>query len=393
MCSLQHPNIARTFDVYRDEENYYVLMEFVEGKSLLDHIKTLPKITEKIVAGIMRELLLAVSFAHKNSIVHGNLSFSQVLCTPTKDSFTIKVVGFSGYEGMLDPLKLSPKDVIFYSPEKAAKKEPSVYGSDVWACGIICCALLSGLIPFTVKEYAEDTLEEIKACNITIDTFKEGPWKKVSLEAKQFLIRMLERDTQKRSSSGALLYDKWLSSATEGNVAAEQIKALYENMQKMKGASSMQNAILYYLAEKGKTSSLWSKAAPIFKEMDKAGTGKITKSQFALLLQKIGVNAAVNLEDAFAKLDLDGDGTLNYTELMTVFVGRELAKKEENLKFAFDSLDLDKSGDLTAAEIIMALGGKEKCGKLADKIVQELSGYKEKKINYSQFLELMQKLS
>eukprot|EP01022_Parablepharisma_sp_SALTPOND_P004537 TRINITY_DN120485_c4_g1_i1.p1 TRINITY_DN120485_c4_g1~~TRINITY_DN120485_c4_g1_i1.p1 ORF type:complete len:546 (-),score=69.07 TRINITY_DN120485_c4_g1_i1:3892-5529(-) len=393
LCNLTHPNIVRTYDVYKDSEHYYIVMEYLNGKSLLDYIKSLSGITEKVVAGIMQELLSALSYAHKRSIIHGSLSFANIIIVQPAGLPTLKVIGFAGDPSLMERKNPTQKDAIFYSPEKAAKKEVSVYASDVWACGIIYSSLLSGLIPFTVKRFVEDTLEEIKKCEVTLEKLKEGPWKKVTTEAKQFLCRMLEKDPEKRSSAGALLYDKWISNASEKTVVTEELKGLCSQMHHLKGTSSMQNAILYYLSERAKSSLLQAKAAPLLKEMDKAGTGKITKADFITVLEKLGVSNKAEAEDVFTKLDLTGDGILSYTEIISAFFGKSLAKREENLKIAFDDLDLDHSGDLDADEILTALCGSDTTGDLARKIKKELEGFKGKKIKYPEFVKLMRDLN
>ncbi len=389
LCALDHPNVIQTFDVYRTEEDYYVVMEYLSGKGLLEHIRSLPSLTEKVVAGLMKDILSGVSYAHKHNVVHGRLNFSMVVHTGS----TLKVCGFAGTEALIDADPPKQSDIIFCSPERAAKAETSVYASDVWACGIICSALLSGLIPFTVKDYIQDTLEEIKKCTVSMDTLKEGPWKKVSVEAKKFLLRMLEKNTEKRSSAGALLYDKWLTSATETIVSVEDLRGFCKRMLIAKGASALQDSMLYYLAEKAKASMMHTKAMPMFKEINKSGTGRVTKPEFISVLEKLGFpNAKTESDAVFAKLDLDGSGTLEYLELMAAFFGKDLVKPEENLRVAFESLDVDKSGDLDAEEISRALKGSGSAVTL-QQIVGELSNYKGKKMSYADFVSLMRKLN
>ena len=393
LVSLNHPNVVRTYDIYADPDNYYVVMEFVPGKGALDYVRSLPAITEKIVAGIMKDLLSALSYVHKSSACHGSLSFSDIIFSPVGSSNILKVVGLTGNQTLIDKKSPTLRDVIFYSPEAAANTDNSAAANDVWACGIICCTLLTGLVPFTVKPNIEDTLKEIKGCKIDIDTLKDGPWKKVSLEAKQFLVRMLTKDPSKRSTAGALLYDKWLTTAAEAKISAEEFKGFCKQLLQMKGMTSMQNAMLYYMMEKAKTSSLQAKAAPLFKELNKSGTGKITKAEFVSVLEKVGINTKAEAEKIFSGLDLTGDGSIDYTEMMSAFFGKELIKNEENLKIAFDHLDVDKSGDLDIAEITSALGGSDKGGETAKKIAKELAAYKDKKVKYPEFLELMKKLA
>jgi len=393
LYGLTHANIAKTHDIYMDKEYFYIVTEFIEGKPIFDYIKSLPVITEKIVAGFMKELLSAIAYAHKNLIAHGNLSFFNIIITKIEGSVPIlKLVNFAGNQILMDNIKPTIQSVVLYSPEKACGKDTSLFMNDIWACGIICSCLLTGLIPFSVKEYVEDTLEEIKKLEITPEKFKEGAWKKVSEEAKQFLMKMLQKNPKNRSLASDLIYEKWITNAADTQNISDELKGFCGKIQKLKSVTSLQNTFLYYMSEKAKSSVLQGKAGALFKEMDKTGSGKITLHDLVTAFNKLGIANKNECEEIFKKMDVSGDGVLNYTEIISAFFGKSLTKSEENLKIAFNMLDANKSGDLDSSEIINALCGNDKTGELAKKIQAELNSYKGKKIKYEDFANLMKKI-
>ncbi len=70
LCMLSHPNILQTYEFFDDNKNYYIVYEVCNGGQLLEHICEKGSFTEKDAALIMRQVLSALAYAHKNKIVH-----------------------------------------------------------------------------------------------------------------------------------------------------------------------------------------------------------------------------------------------------------------------------------------------------------------------------------
>jgi serine/threonine protein kinase len=140
LSSLHHPNIVKVLDYGFDEvEGPYVVME------LLTHAQTIleaaaPR-TQRERVLLFAQLLLALAYLHHRQIVHRDLKPSNVLFS--KD--TIKVLDF----GLASPAAQSAAlagTFDYVAPELWLGQSPTV-GSDLYACGVIACQLLTGQLP------------------------------------------------------------------------------------------------------------------------------------------------------------------------------------------------------------------------------------------------------
>ena len=77
--SLTHPNIVEIYDVGEDDGNYYIVMEYVDGKTLKSLIKRRGALTLPEVIDIMLQLTSAIACAHESFIIHRDIKPQNVL--------------------------------------------------------------------------------------------------------------------------------------------------------------------------------------------------------------------------------------------------------------------------------------------------------------------------
>ncbi len=73
LAQLDHPHIMKIYEYFRDEDNYYISMELLEGGDLYDYVTKIKSFKEKDAAVIMIQLLSAVAYLHSKGIVHRDL--------------------------------------------------------------------------------------------------------------------------------------------------------------------------------------------------------------------------------------------------------------------------------------------------------------------------------
>lgn len=94
--SLDHPNILKLYELYQDDEHYFLITEFLfflfvflkkfwlnsrycSGGELFDKIKSMNFFTEKMAADYMKQILSAIIYCHSRSIVHRLLYMFYIL--------------------------------------------------------------------------------------------------------------------------------------------------------------------------------------------------------------------------------------------------------------------------------------------------------------------------
>lgn len=145
---LHHPGIASVFDFGQDEDLPFIVMEFVEGKTLADLSKGKPMDPSQ-AARVGSEVAAALDAAHQEGIVHRDVKPSNVMLTP---SGRVKVMDFGiAVAGWLPSVTTENALVgtpTYTSPEQAAGKKATP-ASDVYSLGVLLYELLAGAPPFT----------------------------------------------------------------------------------------------------------------------------------------------------------------------------------------------------------------------------------------------------
>ena len=147
---LNHPNIVGVYDYGQERGSYFIVMEYVEGRSLRDILRdegTLPAMT---AARITAETAAALDFAHRHGVIHRDVKPGNVLITA---SGQVKVADFGIAANPTDAKQglTQTGSVIgtatYFSPEQAQGYQ--VDGrTDVYALGIVLYEMLTGRAPF-----------------------------------------------------------------------------------------------------------------------------------------------------------------------------------------------------------------------------------------------------
>lgn len=152
MARLDHPNLPRLFTFGEDNGSYYLVMEFISGKLLSDEIQASGSLTPARAAGIIEQVLEALSYAHANGIIHRDLKPDNIILVESGGRLTVKVLDF-GIARMVggENLTLAGEGFgtpAYMSPERiggGGGDDPRV---DIYAAGIILFEMLCGKAPF-----------------------------------------------------------------------------------------------------------------------------------------------------------------------------------------------------------------------------------------------------
>ena len=148
-AGLSHPNIVNIYDVGREGNIHYIVMELVEGKVLSDIIKEEGPMEWRKATEIVKLMASALSLAHENHIIHRDVKPQNILITkdgvPKLADFGIaKAVNATTLVGTTGAVMGS---VHYFSPEQARGGYVDEK-SDIYSLGIVLYELLTGKVPF-----------------------------------------------------------------------------------------------------------------------------------------------------------------------------------------------------------------------------------------------------
>ena len=148
LARLSHPNIVQIYDFVREEDRYWIAMEYVEGKDLDTLISQNGKYEEAEAIGLCINIAEAMDYAHNRGVVHRDFKPSNVIVNlsgePKVMDFGLAKLTQSNTATMEGSLIGSPA---FMSPEQAMGK-PADERSDIYALGVTLYQLLTGKLPF-----------------------------------------------------------------------------------------------------------------------------------------------------------------------------------------------------------------------------------------------------
>lgn len=143
---LNHPNVVTVHEWDTDEDEAFLIMEYVDGVPLAELLDAYAPLDVDEAAAIMGPACAALSFAHANGILHLDLKPENVLVT--RDGL-VKVADF-GVASLTNAAgqALSAGGTLGYMPPEQLRGDPVDARSDVWALGAIAYETLTGAVPF-----------------------------------------------------------------------------------------------------------------------------------------------------------------------------------------------------------------------------------------------------
>jgi len=198
------------FELLEDDDNYYIVSEFIRGGELFDRIVNLKQFNESKTLHVIHQILLALNYIHKNGIMHRDLKPENILLESEEaGNLDIKLSDF-GFATYYKPaggegVSLQCGSPLYMAPE-IIRSEDYTERVDIWSTGVIAYILLSGRPPFGGKK-KEEIYRSIKSAPLT---FNDPVWSKVSKNAIDFIKLALNRNKEERPSAAELLEHPWI---------------------------------------------------------------------------------------------------------------------------------------------------------------------------------------
>jgi len=399
--NLDHPNIIKVYEFYQSEKYVYIINELCTGGELFDKIVDVKFFSENVASNIMRQLLSAVAYCHENGVIHRDLKPENILIENSeekdKEFFHIKVIDFGTCE-ILKKKKLTEQiGTSFYIAPEVIKNSYNEK-CDLWSCGVILYILLCGSPPF----YGKNEKEIFKKIIEGNFTFRHKIWNKISTEAKNLVLKLLQVNPDKRLSAKEALEDIWFKknvtlNSLENNKKSSNYRLFLKNITEFCAEQKLQQATLAFLVHNFAPKEELNELKKIFFAFDKNGDGKISKEEFVTGLSNNNNNLNSilkeddNIQGLLNNIDQDNNGYIGFEEFLIASINKEKILTEKNLKMAFNVFDRDKSGGISQNELKFILGEYNVNAKehLWKKMIQQIDLNQDGQISYEEFHKMM----
>jgi len=145
---LIHPHIATIFDAVTEEDEKYIVMEYVEGTTLEKYCVPGSLLPIRTVVEVIFKCTRALEFAHKVGVTHRDIKPANIMMMPGEEH-DVKITDFGAaistssnttqVAGIGSPAYMSPQQV---------KEHPLDHRTDIYSLGIVMYQMLTGQLPF-----------------------------------------------------------------------------------------------------------------------------------------------------------------------------------------------------------------------------------------------------
>lgn len=217
MKLLTHPNVLRLYDVWETSKALYLVLEYVEGGELFDLLVERGPLHEQEAVKYFRQIILGTAYCHALGICHRDLKPENLLLDA---SLNVKLAdfGMAALESNGKLLETSCGLPHYAAPEIVLGLKYHGAASDVWSCGVILFALLTGRLPFD-DENIRNLLLKVQAGSFEMPL-------DLSPDAQDLIWRMLTVDPNDRITTSQVLNHGLLAKYTVPNEDLISVKSL-----------------------------------------------------------------------------------------------------------------------------------------------------------------------
>ncbi|KAJ4955583.1 hypothetical protein NE237_012366 [Protea cynaroides] len=205
--NLSHPNIVRYLGTAREEGTLNILLEFVPGGSISSLLGKFGSFPEPVIRMYTKQLLLGLEYLHKNGIMHRDIKGANIL---VDNKGCIKLADFGASKQVVELATISGaksmKGTPYWMAPEVILQTGHSFSADIWSVGCTVIEMATGKPPWS-QQYQE------VAALFHIGTTKSHPPipEHLSLEAKDFLLKCLQKEPNLRPTASELLQHSFVT--------------------------------------------------------------------------------------------------------------------------------------------------------------------------------------
>lgn len=195
---LDHPNIVQATDFFEENGQFFLVMEYVEGRELSDLIKQKGKLGEKEALSIIKDTLSGLGFAHRKGMIHRDMKPSNVLVGADGRARIMDFgIAILAGEKRLTSTGSNIGTPWYMSPEQITRPREVDNRSDIYSLGIVLFEMLTGNVPFDGE--TEFSVQEQQINTPAPDP--AGKNREISAEISRMVLKAMEKSPEKRFQS------------------------------------------------------------------------------------------------------------------------------------------------------------------------------------------------
>ncbi|CDH53197.1 camk camkl gin4 protein kinase [Lichtheimia corymbifera JMRC:FSU:9682] len=202
MKLITHPNVMGLIDVIDDENSpdLHLVLEYVEGGELFEYLVSKGRLSENEARRHFQHIIMGLDYCHHHLICHRDLKPENLLLDRS-NNIKIADFGMASLQPAGSMLETSCGSPHYASPEIVAGMPYNGAASDIWSCGVILYALLTGHLPFD-DDNIRQLLKKVKAGKYVMPD-------NISRNAQDLIRRILVVDPNKRLNMKQIMAHPW----------------------------------------------------------------------------------------------------------------------------------------------------------------------------------------
>ncbi|KAL7608029.1 hypothetical protein Lser_V15G12783 [Lactuca serriola] len=351
-----HNNLVKFYDAYEDNDNVYVVMELCKGGELLDRILSRGgKYTEDDAKVVLIQILNVVAFCHLQGVVHRDLKPENFLFTSKDENSQLKAIDF----GLSDFVKPDERlnDIVgsaYYVAPEVLHRSYSTE-ADVWSIGVISYILLCGSRPFWARTESGIFRAVLKAH----PSFDEEPWPTLSLEAEDFVKRLLNKDPRRRMTAAQALGHPWIRNTNDVKMPLD-VSILRHMKGYMRSSALRKSALRALVKTLTKDELFYLKEQFCLLEPSKNGFISMENIKVALMKHATDAMKESRAHDFLTSLNALQYRKMEFDEFcastISVHQLEALDRWEQHARCAYELFDKDGNRAITIEELASELG-------------------------------------
>ncbi|KAL5231166.1 hypothetical protein ABZP36_029942 [Zizania latifolia] len=207
--NLSHPNIVRYIGTVREDNSLNILLEFVPGGSIQSLLGRLGSFPEAVIRKYTKQILHGLEYLHRNGIIHRDIKGANIL-VDNKGCIKLADFGASKQVEKLATTAKTMKGTPYWMAPEVIVGSGHDFSADIWSVGCTVIEMSTGKTPWNQE------IQEVSLLYYVGTTKSHPPIPEhLSLDAKDFLLKCLQKEPELRSTASDLLLHPFVTGGLE----------------------------------------------------------------------------------------------------------------------------------------------------------------------------------